>query len=290
MNSHHPYALVTIIFWSLAYVLTRITLEYFSAYTLGFLRYFVAAAVMAFFAARLRIKPPPPGDLGWFLLAGLTGVSLYMIAFNKGCETVTASESSVLIATVPAITAIMAKLIYKEEIRPYQYPAIALEFIGVVVLVEPHKTFNINQGLLWLLGAAFLLSAYNLLQRKLTKKYSPLQTAMYSIFMGEILLFAFAPGALAEMKNAPPVQLLYIAALGVFSSAVAYFSWSTALAKAKETSSVSNYMFLTPLLTTLLGYWLINENPPDSAITGGAIILAGMAVFNFGGAFKRRVA
>jgi len=253
---------------------------------LGFLRYFVAAAVLAFFAVRLRIKPPPPGDLPWFLLSGLTGFFLYMIAFNKGCETVTASESSVLIATVPAITAILAKLIYKEEIRPYQYPAIALEFIGVVVLVEAHKTFSINQGLLWLMGASFLLSAYNLLQRKLTKKYSPLRTAMYSIFMGEILLFVFAPGALAEIKNAPPAQFLYIAVLGVFSSAAAYFSWSIALARAKETSSVSNYMFLTPLLTTLLGYWLINEKPPGSAITGGAIILAGMAVFNFGGALK----
>ena len=213
----------------------------------------------------------------------MTGFFLYMIAFNKGCETVTASESSVIIATVPAITAILAKFIYNENIRRFQYPAIAIQFTGVVVLAEAYETFNINRGLLWLLGAAFLLSAYNILQRKLTKKYPPLQTAMYSIFMGELMLFVFAPGAMAELKNAPPAQFLYIAVLGIFSSAVAYFTWSAALARAKETSSVSNYMFLTPLLTTLMGYWLISEKPLDSTIIGGAIILAGMALFNFGG-------
>ena len=32
-NSFHPYAMVTILFWSLAYVLTRLTLQYFSAFS-----------------------------------------------------------------------------------------------------------------------------------------------------------------------------------------------------------------------------------------------------------------
>jgi hypothetical protein len=37
-NSYHLYASVTILFWSFAYVLTRLTLQYFSALPLGFLR------------------------------------------------------------------------------------------------------------------------------------------------------------------------------------------------------------------------------------------------------------
>jgi hypothetical protein len=49
-NSYHPYALVTIVFWSLAYVLTRVTLQYFSAFYLGFLRYFIASSTLLIFA------------------------------------------------------------------------------------------------------------------------------------------------------------------------------------------------------------------------------------------------
>ena len=45
-NSFHPYAMVTIVFWSLAYVLTRLTLQFFSAFSLGFLRYLVLCSDM----------------------------------------------------------------------------------------------------------------------------------------------------------------------------------------------------------------------------------------------------
>ncbi|MGI5935748.1 MAG: hypothetical protein ACOX7I_02935 [Oscillospiraceae bacterium] len=42
-DSFHPYAAVTILFWSLAYVLTRLALNYFSPFSLGFLRYLLAS-------------------------------------------------------------------------------------------------------------------------------------------------------------------------------------------------------------------------------------------------------
>ena len=45
-DSFHPYAIITIFFWSLAYVLTRLTLQYFSAFSLGFLRYFIASCTL----------------------------------------------------------------------------------------------------------------------------------------------------------------------------------------------------------------------------------------------------
>jgi drug/metabolite transporter (DMT)-like permease len=40
------------------------------------------------------------------------------------------------------------------------------------------------------------------------------------------------------------VQYLYIALLGIFSSAIAYIAWTKAFSLAKQTSQVSNYMFL----------------------------------------------
>jgi drug/metabolite transporter (DMT)-like permease len=73
------------------------------------------------------------------------------------------------------------------------------------------------------------------------------------------MLCVFLPGAIGELKAAPPVQILYVLILGVFSSAVAYCAWSKALSLAQNTSSVSNYMFITPFATTLLGLWLAGE-------------------------------
>jgi drug/metabolite transporter (DMT)-like permease len=248
----------------------------------GNLGYFIATFILIIVAIILKIKMPGKKDLKWFLLSGLSGFSLYVMTFNKGCETVSASTSSIIIATVPVITALLARFIYKEKIGCLQYCAITIEFSGVVILSMTNGIFTINIGIIWLLLAAFLLSIYNILQRKLTKEYTALQTTIYSIFAGEILLFVFLPEAVKEIENVPAVQYFYIAFLGIFSSAIAYISWSTAISKAKEMSSVSNYMFLTPFLTSIFGLILINEKLDIRTIISGTIILVGIVLYNFG--------
>ena len=275
-NNFHVYAMITIIFWSLAYVLTRLTLQYFTPFSLGFLRYVIASATLLIVAFVIKMKLPHKKDLPSFVLAGVLGFFFYMIAFNKGQKTVTASTGSVVISTVPVITALIARFIYKEKLRFFQWLAIAIEFSGVVILTLMNGILSINIGLLWLLLAA-------LVQRKLTRTYSALQTSAYGIFFGTILLAVFSPASVKEVIKAPTIQVIYLIILGIFSSAIAYVSWSMAFVKAKQTSQVSNYMFVTPFLTSILGFFLAKEVPELSTIVGGGIILIGVFVFNYGG-------
>jgi len=284
-DSFHIYAIITIVFWAIAYVFTRMALKYFSAYSLGFLRYFIASFILIIVVIATKMKLPKKFDLKWFVLGGASGFFLYMISFNKGCETVTASTSSVIIATVPIITSLLARFVYKERLKYYQWFAIIISFSGVIVLMLLDGIFSINKGLIWLILAAVLLSFYNLMQRKLTRTYSALQASAFSIFIGTIMLSIFSPISLEEVKSAPGIQLFYVVVMGVFSSAIAYLAWSQAFAKSKYTSSVSNYMFITPFLTTLLGLIIAKERPDFSTIIGGIIILIGLLIFNFGGKF-----
>lgn len=275
--------MITILFWSLAFVFTRLTLQYFTVYSLSFLRYAAASAALVIVAVLMKMKLPQKKDVLWFLAAGAIGFFYYIIAFNKGVATVTASTGSIVIATVPVITALLARLVYGEKLQIIQWTAIAIEFAGVLVLTLMNGSISVNKGILWLLSAAVALSIYNLIQRKLTKTYTAMQTSAFSIFFGTILLAVFLPGAAREVGRAPGIQLFYVAILGVFSSAVAYVAWSQAFAKAKQTSQVSNYMFVTPFLTSVLGFLIVGEIPDRSTVVGGAIILLGVFVFNFGG-------
>lgn len=282
-NNYHIYAMITILFWSLSYVLTKLALQHFSPFSLGFLRYIIASATLIVVAIMTKMKFPHKKDLPSFLLAGLLGFFLYMIAFNQGQKMVTASTASVMIATVPVITALIARFVYQENLHFMQWIAIAIEFAGVVVLTVMDGILSINVGLLWLLLAAVSLSVYNLLQRKLTTTYSALQTCAFSIFFGTILLSIFLPTSVKEASKAPAIQWLYLSILGIFSSAIAYVSWTKAFAKAKQTSQVSNYMFITPFLTSVLAFIMTREVPEPSTIVGGGIILFGVFLFNFGG-------
>lgn len=281
-DSFHPYAAVTIVFWSLAYVLTRLALQYFSIFSLGFLRYFIAACALIIVAVFTKMKVPHCADLPWFITAGFVGFFLYMIAFNQGQSTVTAATGSVVIATVPVITALLAHFFYHEGLRTFQWAATLIEFIGVAALTLINGVFSINKGLFWLFLAALALSAYNLLQRKLTKTYTALQASTYSVFFGTLMLAIFAPASVREIPNAPAVQFIYLAILGVCCSAIAYVSWSKAFSKAKHTSQVSNYMFITPFLTSVFGFLIVGEVPDRATLFGGGTILLGVFLFNFG--------
>ena len=282
-GSFHPYAITTIIFWSFAYVLTRLALKHFTAFPLGFLRYLFASGTLLVMALATKMKAPRRSDLKLFAVSGALGFFLYMMMFNMGSMTVTASTASIVIATVPVITAVLAGIVYKERLGGIQRAAIAVEFGGILILTLSNGIFSVNRGLIFLLIAAFSLSGYNILQRKLTKTYTPLASSAYGIFAGTLMLSLFAPTAVGELKTAAPAQVMYVLAMGVFSSAIAYIAWAKAFSKAEKTSSVSNYMFLTPFLTSVLGFVMAGETPEPHAVAAGAVILSGVLIFNLGG-------
>ena len=81
-DSFHPYAIITIICWALAYVYTKLALQCFSPLPLGFLCFFVASVTLVFVMMFIEIKPPAAKDILWFVISGATGFFLHMVLFN----------------------------------------------------------------------------------------------------------------------------------------------------------------------------------------------------------------
>lgn len=278
-NSFHIYASITILFWSLPYVLTKLSSPYFTPFSLAFVCFAVASLTLVPFALIAKVRPPRLRDVPWFFASGGMGFFLYMIVFNTGNPQVTAATGSIVLTSVPVLTAVLARIFYKERLKTYQWIAVGVEFVGIVVLLLIGDSFSFNMGVLWLTLGSFLLSSYNLLQRRLSRTYTPLQTAVYSIFAGTLLLCMFAPSAVGQFRQAPAIVHVYIVVMGVLSSAMAYVAWTVALSRAEKTSYASNYMFITPFLTTIWGVVLGHEVPGWSTVLGGLIILSGVLLF-----------
>lgn len=279
LRSYHMYAMIAIVGWSFAYVITRLSIPYFTPLPFGFMRYFVAALALIVVAIIKKMKLPAAKDWPWLVASGLCGYALYIACFNIGTSYVSAATSSVVIATCPVMTALLAAIVYGEKLKGTQWLAIAIEFVGIAVLTLLDDVFTANIHLSWLFAAAILLSLYNLIQRKLSKTYSALESTCISIWVGVLFLSVFAPPGFREAAQAPRSILVYIALIGIFSTAIAFLSWSKAFALAKKTSFVSNYMFITPLLTSILGFIMAGEIPGRATVMGGIIILLGAVVF-----------
>ncbi|MHC1772861.1 MAG: DMT family transporter [Flexilinea sp.] len=279
-NSYHLYAIIAILCWTLAYVYTKLALQYYSPMSIGFLRYLLASILLIIVLIIGKVKPPQKKDFLWFFASGTLGFSLYMVVFNTGMKQVTSATSSILISTAPIFTALLAWILFKENLQAYQWIAVTMEFVGILLLTLIGGNFSSNSGVFLLLFCAVMLAFYNLIQRKLTKTYTALQITSYSILIGTVMLSVFSPTALRELKNAPTDQIVNIIILGIFPSAIAYVSWTQAIAKAKKTSQATIYMFFIPLLSALTGFLIAGEKLELSTILGGTVIIFGMLLFN----------
>lgn len=280
MQKYKLYSLITILIWSAAYIFTKIGLRYYSPLGLSVFRYIVASVFFLLVVILKKAPLPAMRDIPLFFALGATGFSVYVLTFNIGAESVSVATSSIIIATVPVFTVLGALAIYKEKINKIGWIAILVQFLGVIIICLWDGVFSLNIGILWILVSALSFTAYNILLKKVANKYTPLQATAYSIFAGTILLLPFLPNTLPELNNTVWQAGASVIVMGVVCSGIGFLLWSKALYLADKTSDVSNYLFLSPLITTLIGILALAEMPSIGTWIGGALITAGTLVFD----------
>lgn len=197
-DSYHIPAFIAIVFWAISYPLTRLCLAHFSPTNLAFVRFFFASLALLCIAAPKGFRLPARRDWPLFLASGASGFFIYMTLFCTGCLTVTSATSAIVIAVTPVATAFLARIIFKEKLAWIKWVAIGIEFVGILLLTLMDGVLSINVGVIYLAGAAFMMSTFNLLQRRLTKDYSALDTTLYSILTGTLMLGIFLPSAVGR--------------------------------------------------------------------------------------------
>lgn len=282
-QSFHFYGFVAVAFWSTSYVFTKLIVDAYTPSSLAFLRILVACIVMAGILAIGRTPVPPKRELHRFVLPGLLGFSIFYYCFNKGTTLTNPTTVVIAIATASVFTPVMARIFCGERLRPAGWLAIFLAFAGICIMTLWDGAMQLNLGVVWCTGAAICLAIYNLLQRSLSRSYSPLVINAYSFFAAIVPMVVFAPAAAKEVAAAPLWMTLIVVFVGVFPSAISYLAWVKSLAIAPKTSYTTNYMFLTPLLTAILEFALMRQFPDAPTIIGGVIILGSLALFAFVG-------
>lgn len=275
---------LSVFLWASAFPLTKVAQQQFTSIPLGFLRCSVGAIFLIIIGKCCHIRLPQKRHIPLFFVSGGLGFTGYMITFNTGILTLTSATSSIIVAVTPILTAIVASRLYKERIKPIGWAAIATAFIGVLILLLWEGVFSINVGLIWTVGAAIVFCGYNLLTRKLSAMgYNALEIVTYSMICGSILLGFWAGEGLHQLAGASMSHIIALIYLGALPSATAYFTWGKAMSYAERTSEVTNFMFVTPLLSTIMGFIILHEVPNVGTFIGGAIIIISIVVFNLKG-------
>jgi len=271
---------VTLLFWSSAFAGIRAALRTYTPTHLVLFRFLVASAVFAVYAALTRMRMPDKRDLPAILLIGFLGITVYHVALVYGQVTVTAGAASLLIASGPIFTALLATAFLGERLRIWGWVGIVLSFIGVsLIALGEGKGMKFDPGAFLILLSAFCAGVYFVLQKPYLRKYSALELTAYSIWAGTLFMLFFLPGLTQAVGKAPINATLAVIYLGVFPAALAYVTWTYVLSRFPASNAVS-FLYLNPALAILVAWIWLGEIPTTLSLMGGILAILGVVLVN----------
>lgn len=266
--------------WGGSIPVSKLGVTQFPPLTLALLRFAIAAALLwPLWRVRGAVATVAWRDA--FVL-GLLGVALYYVGFYEGLRLTTATRAAVLQAAVPAMTAVLARVISGERQSRAVIAGIVLSIVGVLVVigggVRAHVPASALLGDLLVLASVFAWSLYTVVAKRHASVDAIELTTKTAIAGALLLLPAATIEWLAGLRAAPTpggwAALLY---LGVVSSALAYAWYGRAL-RALGAAQVANYINLLPVVAVAAAAVLLGERPDRASLAGGVLVLAGVAL------------
>lgn len=221
-------------------------------------------------------------DEGVFLLAGLTGGSLYFISENSALEITMASNVSLIVCTTPVLTVLLSSFFFKEKLRKGFIAGSLVALSGVTLVVFNGSVFlKLNPlGDCLTLLAALSWAFYSLILRQMGNKYSTLFITRKVFFYGlitMILYLPFAPSSFHLERLCYPLVYGNLLFLGIVASMLCYLSWN-ACVRIIGASRASNYLYINPLVAVWASHLFLSEPITPTALLGAGLIIGGVYI------------
>jgi drug/metabolite transporter (DMT)-like permease len=271
-------AVLVSVIWGLSFLSTKVAMTALPPMTLAAMRFVVAVLLLLplALAAREDLRLAPR-DLPFMALGGLTGVTVYFLCENNGIALLTASESSLVIGTIPILTMLVDRLAFGTRLRARSYIGALLSLAGIALIVLPSLGTRPSSlaGFLYMGGAAASWVVYVLVTKPLGARYGHIGVTFWQSLFG---LAGCIPFAIAESRGWKAMNLtvaLNVLYLGVFCSAVAYWLYVVALDRLGA-GTTSVFLNLVPVVSVGAAFFLLGERLGPLSLAGGAVAVGGV--------------
>jgi len=250
---------------------------------LSFWRWVFGAVILFPFVAPDLVETVPRYLRHWrlfsilgFLMIGST--SLILVALNF----TTATNTSLINATQPTITALLCWIFLRDRLSPIQWGGIIIAFAGVAQMIlrgdwQAFDSLSFDRGDLIVLLAMFGFAGYAINIRKIPGEFSAIQSLFAVIIFGIIPLLPFY---IAETLIYKPMffswqTILIVVTLSLLVSVAGMLMWTRGN-QLIGPNRAAIYMNLLPLFGAILAVIFLQETIAVYHLVGGALIVGGM--------------
>ncbi|HCX2788308.1 TPA: DMT family transporter [Staphylococcus aureus] len=274
--------LFTIILWGSAFPMIKIALNDFSAESLSAFRLILATIILLPFVIIKKLPTPELRDIPVIFILGFCGFVIYHTALNFGETLISAGISGILVSTTPIFSSALAYIFLKEHFSKWNWLSSLVAFIGISIISiskDDYTTINVL-GVLIILLASFSESLYFTFQKKYIEKYGFIAFTLYTIMSSSPFMLIFIPEIINDIHGATFTSIVSVLYLAIFPTIIPYVLLAY-IVKSVGVSDATMSLYLTPIVSLLLSYLLLDELPTTLAIIGGIITLLGVSLSNF---------
>lgn len=210
-------------------------------------------------------------------LIGLTGTCFYNIFYYGGTSRMLASQAFIVNYLWPIMSVVFACIILKEKMTLRKIIAIAMSFLGVVI-VTGGDILKLDQNTIIGAGSCILGAMSYGLFTALNQKYNYDKClAMMIAYVATFLFTTVINVARGDMIVPDLGQTLGLMWNGAFVMAVGSTCWAIALESGK-TAKISNLAYITPFLSLLWTFFVLGEPIKLTSIAGLVVIILGIFI------------
>ncbi len=273
--------LTSAIFWGFSFIWSIELLQYYDTFTIIFFRLVISSfCILVAGLVTKRLNILQKSDALTFAFLALCEPFLYFLGETNGLKFVSATISSVVIATIPLFAPVVTWFFFKQKLNKLNFIGIIISIIGVflVILNENYQFKTSLKGMLLLILAVFSALGYSVLVMRLTEKYNVYSIIFYQNVLGALyfmplfFIFDYQHFTTVEITFEIIKPLLFLAILAS-SLAFMLFTYGIRELGIVKASSIANVI---PVFTAIFSYFFLNEVLSWINIIGIFVVLSGL--------------
>ncbi len=271
------------IIWGVNFTALKLGLREFEPFALAGFRFAAGSAVLWLLVAGRKPLAGVSARRFWTLVGlGVLGNTVYQAMFMTGLSITTATNSSMIVAALPVLVALMGTLLGLEPASPSTWLAVLLGTAGVLLVVSgggAELGGGSLRGDLLVLLATLCWAGYTIGVRKAGQGVDQLVvTAIVTIAGTPGLVLLGLPGLLRADWGAVGVTAWVAIAYSALGSIVlAYWLYNRGI-QALGASRAALYNCLTPIAAATVAWLALGERLGVRQLLGVALVIGGVVV------------